>query len=120
MSEKPALIQWLDENIEQIWAFMVKSGAWVWYTIVGIVGKWSYAQMTGKRMTILQYLGSAGAALYVGYVTSNWCLNHDPSLTSFLVPVFVLGSDKLLVAAMALNWKKILDSLISIYKSDKK
>lgn len=120
MSDKPALLKFLNDNLEQLWMFVFKSGAWIWYTLVGIIGKWSWNVMTGRKMTWRQVLASAGAALFVGFIAAKYCLAYRPDMLAYAVPVLVLASDKIVMAIMLLNWRNIIDSVINVYNGSKR
>lgn len=103
---------------EEITAFISKIWVWFVYILVGLIGKFSYDIMLGKRLTWLQIFASIGIALFCGFIASVVCANNFPEHAPYIVPISTLLSEKLVVALVAVDYKTII-SEIAQYWADK-
>lgn len=119
MSDKQTLFSWLADNLQDVWAWLVKTGAWIGWTFIGLVGKWSYAYTSGKRLKFWEYAASAGVALYIGYLTSVFCEQNFPEKSKYLVPMAVVASDKLMALIMSIDWGQLIEKMLFFIKPKK-
>lgn len=77
--------------------------------LLGIVGKFSYSYLTGKRITPVQAISTIGLAVFVGVIAGVLCRKMDfEEQAIWIVPIATLMSDKIIIAIMATDVKKML------------
>lgn len=85
-----------------------------WYTFfvyvaMGLIGKFSYDMLSGKKISVLKALSSTGMALFVGFLSSMLCVQAGyTTKAAVIVPICTLLSEKIMIAVFALNWHKWL------------
>lgn len=97
---------------------------WVWLLCIflGLMAKYSYDIITGKRITLLQALASAGIAFFVGFLASVWCVINDMEREGmWIVPIATLLSEKVIMAMLTIEVSDIRKFLSDIaqYFADK-
>lgn len=104
---------------EEILTFLSKVWAWLIYILIGLMAKYSYDFMTGKKITFLQAMASAGIALFVGFIASVICLHNGYEQQGmWVVPCATLVSDKIVMALFAFDYKGTIGDWLK-YWSDK-
>lgn len=94
---------------EELAYFFTKAWLWCLYILLGLMAKYSYDIIRGRRITLWQALASAGLALFVGVLASLWCINHDMEREGmWIVPIATLMSEKIVMALFAIDWNNIL------------
>lgn len=88
---------------------------WVWFfgILIGVIGKICYEFMTGKKLTLLQVLATAGVSIAIGCMAALWCMYKgiDQLYGAFIVSCATWLGDKLAIAGMSINWNKIADEI---------
>jgi hypothetical protein len=98
----------MEQFKEEIIAGVSKIWVWLLYILMGLIAKYSYDIMRGKKITLLQAMASAGIALFVGFISSALCVQHDMEKEGmWIVPISTLLSEKLLMALFAIDWKRV-------------
>lgn len=97
------------ENIkEEVLTFFSKIYVWLIYILVGLMAKYSYDIIKGKKISLAQALASAGIALFVGFIASVLCVNNDMEREGmWIVPIATLLSEKIVMALFAIDWRNI-------------
>lgn len=105
--------KWVDELItgfSKIWT-------WVLYIILGVMGKFSYDALNGRRMSLGVSLGILGLSIFVGAIVSILCVYYEAEKAgAFLVPLCTLLSEKLIVALYAYNWKEFVSDMLGYWR----
>lgn len=98
------------DNIKgEIVTFFSKVWVWLLYILMGLMAKYSYDIIRGKRITLAQAFASAGIALFVGFIASVVCINNDMEREGmWIVPIATLLSEKIVMALFAINWNDLL------------
>lgn len=96
-----------------------------WYTfllyiVMGLIGKFSFDLLSGRKMSIWKVLASTGAGLFVGFVSAVACVNAGyETKSAIIVPVCTLLSEKIMIALFSYNqWKSVLHDFFK-YGQDK-
>ena len=103
--------------MERVWNefvnFLNKWWVYLFYILIGIVGKFSWDISRKKRMTFLGALSTVGISGFVGYVSSVYCQNKGMvEDAAYIVPICTLLSDKLLsYMVFQVKWKVIWDAI---------
>lgn len=109
----------MEQIREDIAIWFSKIWVWILYIIVGLVGKFSYDLLTGKKITMWQALASTGVALFFGFLSVAFCMYKEYDKGGmFIVPITTLLSEKLMIAIFAVDWKKVTADLVQ-YVADK-
>lgn len=97
------------ENVkEEVVYLFSKVWAWCLYVLLGLMAKYSYDIIRGRRITLWQALASAGLAFFVGFIASVWCISHDMEREGmWIVPIATLMSEKIIMAIFAIDWNNI-------------
>ncbi len=88
-------------------AFFLKFWAYLFYIMIGIVAKFSFDLIRGKKISLMQAVGITGLSVFVGFLASLWSIKHNPDNAGIIVPIATLAADKIVTSIMALNWGKI-------------
>lgn len=101
----------MEQYKTDILALLSKVWFWCIGVFIGVVGKICYDVMTGKRLTLLQVFATAGVSIAVGCIAALWCmhLGVEQFYGAFVVSCSTWLGDKLVVAAMSINWSKLVD-----------
>lgn len=98
---------------EEIWAFFSKFYVWILYVFIGLLAHVSHILAGKQKPTTLQFFSSMGIAIFVGYLSSAWCIANAPEQGKYIVPIATLLSDKVLSWIMT-NWKLILRKVLNL------
>lgn len=90
---------------------------WASYILLGVLGKISYDLVRGRKISLIQSLGSTGISIFVGVLASMWCVKHSPDNGAFIVPVATLLSDKIFTALFAMDLKKISADILGYWQA---
>lgn len=97
-----------------------------WFAVVGIaagvIGKFSYDMVNGKKFSKRAFWSSLGVCIFVGYLAAVLCKYKGwVEESAFIVPVCTALSQSLM-QALAQNWDKIYKKVFgsSINKIDEK
>lgn len=93
--------------------FITKWWVWFCYIGIGVIAHISNMLMSSKKRTFKQIMASVGAALFVGYLTSVYCIVHFPEEGKYIVPIATLSADKIVDFLVNLDWKSIINNLIN-------
>lgn len=97
------------DNLKQdLISYFYKWWALLLYIMIGLVGKFSYDVMKGKKISIGQAFSGIGLGLFCGFIASSICISNGwekPAMV--IVPMATLLSEKLTIAIFAIDWKKI-------------
>lgn len=107
---------------EEIAAIFSKIWVWILYVAIGLMAKFSYDIIRGKKITMLQALGSSAAALAVGTLASIGCANYGHEKAGvWIVPAATLLSEKIIIAASSIEVKDIKKFMADVasYWADK-
>lgn len=87
-------------------AFISKVWVWLLYILIGLLAKFSYDYMAGKRITWIQALCTTFLALFIGYLSAVYCINHNMEKEGmWIVPICTLISDKIVLSIIAFDYK---------------
>lgn len=96
-------------------ALFSKFWVWIFYILSGIIAKFSFDLVRGKKISFWQALGTTGISLFVGSLASFWCMRHSPDNGAFIVPVSTLLADKLLTSLFALDYRKVAADILGYW-----
>lgn len=98
----------MEQIKNELITFCTKGAAWFFLVILGLMGKFSYDIYTGRKITLSHALASTGLAFFVGYITFILCQRHGlQEDCKWIVPIATLLCDKVVLAAVSVDWKKI-------------
>lgn len=93
--------------------FFSKTWLWFIYIILGLMLKFSYNIISGKKITFMQAIASCICSIAIGALSSIWCIQSGREhMGTWIVPAATLLSDKFLTAAFSIDYKKILQEII--------
>lgn len=93
--------------------FLSKTWVWFLYIVLGLMLKFSYNIISGKKITFWHAVASCICSIAIGALSSIWCIQTNrESMGTWIVPAATLLSDKLLTAAFSIDYKKILQEII--------
>lgn len=105
--------KWIDEIVtagSKVWT-------WVLYVLLGVMGKFSYDALSGRKISFLMSLAILGISVFVGVITSMVCFYYELDRAgAFLVPICTLLSEKLVLAIYAYDWKGFLSDVLGYWK----
>lgn len=101
---------------EEIIAFFTKWWVYVFYVLIGIVGKFSWDISRKKRITFLSAISTVGISGFIGYISSVYCSNNQlENKAAYIVPICTLLSDKIIsYLILRVKWKEIKDAFLNI------
>lgn len=102
---------------EEVVAFFSKFYVWGLYVFIGLIAHISHILAAKEKPSRLQFFGSMGTALFVGYLASAWCIANAPEKGKYLVPVATLLSEKILSWILT-NWKKLLNLVLNLNNNE--
>lgn len=100
---------------EELLAMFTKAWVFLLYIFIGLVGMFSHNFILGRKLTRLQIFGSIGMALFCGFIASMMCYNNFPEYAAYIVPTATLLSEKLVIAALSIDYKKLMADLASYF-----
>lgn len=86
------------------------SKIWTYIALIalGLIGKFSYDIISGKKITFWQALASAGIAVFIGFMAGAICnYNGWEKQQTIIIPVSTLLSEKIILALFSLDYKGI-------------
>jgi hypothetical protein len=89
-----------------------KYGAWIAYVCIGLVGKFGWDIVAKKKPSGWYIVGTGCMGVFVGFITSRWCLSHSPETGSYIVPVATLCSRDILVFVRMIDWSKVANAIL--------
>lgn len=93
---------------EEVLTALSKFWAYILWITLGLVGKFSFDIISGKKVTLLQALASTGLAIVVGLISAKICeLNDWEKHKSIVICVSSLLSEKIILALFSINYKSI-------------
>lgn len=95
------------------------SKVWTWglYILLGIMGKFSYDALSGRKMSFLLSLAIAGLSVFVGIIVALICIQYEMvKAGAIIVPIATLLSEKLVVALYAYDWKTFVADVLGWWK----
>ncbi len=96
-----------DKNPELI-SFLTKYGALVTYVIIGLVGKFGFDIVTGKKISGWYVLGTGCMAIFVGWLTWMWCQKWPALNPGFVIPIATLVSRDIMLFITMVDYMSIL------------
>lgn len=107
------------ENFKETLVDFFSKLAWLYLVLLGLMAKFSYEYLTGRKITLWQAVASAGLAFFVGYLAYNICIYKGlENQIKWVVPFSSLLSEKIIIAIFSMDWKEHFSSFIN-YFSDK-
>lgn len=97
---------------EEVVNFFSKWWVYLFYVLIGIVGKFSWDISRRKRITFLGAMSTVGISGFIGYISSVYCYNNGyTDKAAYIVPICTLLSDKILTyVVFRVKWKEIRDA----------
>lgn len=90
--------------LNKIWLSVVGIG-------VGIIGKFSYDMVNGKKYSKAAFWGALGVCIFVGYIVSTICRNVGwVEKSAWLTPIATALSQTLMQALIQ-NWHKVFKKI---------
>lgn len=107
----------MERLTDEVFVFFSKIWTVVGLILLGLIGKLSIDVITGKKITFLQAFASTGAAFFVGIITHFYCATHNLiEEEMYIVPMTTLLSDKIIIAFMSVNYRKIVSDIAGYWK----
>lgn len=110
----------------QLLILVTKLWAWLAFILFGWIGSVCHNLVKGKKMTKLQFIGSFGIAVFVGFLASSVCLliwDNDPVKAlrygSFIVSLSACVARDIMTYIFTRDYTKILDMLFEWLKTKK-
>jgi len=104
---------------EETLTFLTKWWSYIFYVMIGVMGKFSFDIVKRKKISIWYIIGATGVACFIGFLASMWCEYHYKPYAPYIVPIATLCSDKILMYIATLNWKPVLDSIYGVFTKNK-
>lgn len=101
----------MQQEKTELIALITKWYLWACYILLGVLGKMSYDLVRGRKISLMQSLGTTGISIFVGVLASMWCMKHTPDNGAFIVPVATLLADKIVTALFAMDIKAIVNEI---------
>lgn len=108
-----------DSLLNDIFEFLSKWWAWIFYVLIGMAGKFGLDMVRQRKMGIWQLMGSTCVSCFIGFLACSYCMVYSPKLGPFIVPIATLLSDRLILMLMVLNYKPLMGNFIQIFSKDK-
>jgi hypothetical protein len=104
--------------VDEVATFFTRWWVYLFYILIGIVGKFSWDISRNKRITFLGALSTVGISGFVGYISSVYCHNRGlEDMAAYVVPISTLLSDKILTYLIVrIRWKEIRNALFNTDK----
>jgi len=96
------------KNNPEIISFLSKYGALITYIIIGLMGKFGFDIVSGKRISGWYIVGTGLMAVFVGWLAWEWCLSHPDWNPGFTIPIATLVSRDVLLFLMLIDWMSVL------------
>src|ERR1043165_1508292 len=98
----------MPKPIEEIISFFTKWWVYLFYILIGIVGKFSWDISRKKRITFLGAVSTVGLSGFIGYISSVYCQNNSlDDKAAYIVPICTLLSDKIIAyLVIRIKWKE--------------
>ena len=92
--------------------FLIKWGALGAYITIGLIGKFGYDIVTGRKLNGWYVFGTGCMGIFTGWLVYNMCDNHMVSLNKGIaVPVATLVSRDIMLFITAVDWRSVLTIL---------
>lgn len=100
----------------ELLALFTKWYVYLCYMAIGLIGKFSFDLLSGKKMSVVKVLASTGVGLFVGFLSALYCIHFDKAeIAPLLVPICTSLSEKLMIAAFAINYKATARDILSYW-----
>lgn len=105
----------MDNFFENIISFFSKWYVYLFYIVIGIVGKFSWDISRRKHITLLSAISTVGISGFIGYLSSVYCSNNGlENKAAYIVPICTLLSDKIIsYLIFRVKWKEIRDAIFN-------
>lgn len=112
------LLKMSDKNTE-LFAFLSKYGALFTYILIGVVGKFGFDLVSGKKISGWYVFGTGCIAIFVGWISWEWCARWPALNPGLVVPIATLLSRDILLFITMMDWQGVLKILTGKSKSEK-
>ncbi len=106
--EKNSEIMDKRDIIFDIWTLFLKNIGVIALIVLGLVGKFSYDLLTGKRFTMAYVFGSMGCAIVGGWVCGDYIMRYWPHQATLFIPIATMISFNLISGVMAIDYKALM------------
>lgn len=96
--------------------FFEKWYLWMLYVLIGVVAHLCNLILNNKKYKTAQVLASTAVALFVGYISSVWCIQHCPEEGKYIVPIATLLADKIFQYIAQVDWSVLIVTLSEIFR----
>jgi hypothetical protein len=103
-----------EQYLSYVYEFLAKYGAWFAYVAIGLVGKFGWDIVSGKKISWWYIFGTGCMAAFVGFVSSKWFINNNPEMGAYLVPVLTLASRDVLLLIKMIDWHKVIGAFLRV------
>lgn len=102
---------------DEIITLVSKLWTWVVYILLGVMGKFSYDALSGRKMSFLTSLAILGISIFVGAIISMVCAYYEVNkAAAFIVPLGTLLSEKLVISFYAYDWKGTTSDFLDYWR----
>lgn len=96
--------------------FFSKTWLWFLYIILGLMLKFSYNIISGKKITFMAAVASCACSIALGALGSIWCISTGrESIGTWFVPAITLLADKILTAAFSIDYNKTAQDILKYF-----
>jgi membrane associated rhomboid family serine protease len=101
--------------LEDIISYFSKWYVYLFYILIGIVGKFSWDISRRRKITFLSAISTVGISGFIGYISSVYCSNNAmENQAAYIVPICTLLSDKIIsYLIFRVKWKEIRDAIFN-------
>lgn len=96
-----------DKNPELV-AFLTKYGALVTYVIIGLIGKFGFDIVAGKRLSGWYVLGTGCMSIFIGWIVWVWCQRYPGLNPGIVVPIATLVSRDIMLFITMIDYMGVL------------
>lgn len=101
--------------INEIMAFLTKSGVWIVTILGGVAAKISLDVLNGKKMSFTERLAVIGISFFGGYLTAVYCESNNMSdQGKWMVPLATLFSETIIMWTVK-NHKRIFFQILTVF-----
>ena len=103
---------------EEIADFFAKWWVYLFYILIGILGKFSWDISRRRKITWLGALSTVGLSGFIGYLSAVYCRNNNLNdKAAYIVPICTLFSDKIITyVVFRINWRELRRAIFSVDK----
>lgn len=96
------------QTYDDVLEFLSKWGVVLGYIIVGLLGKFGFDIVSGKRLSFWYVFGTSLIAFCIGFFSWQWCATHPSLNPGIVVPFCSLISRDIMLFVTVIDWQGVL------------